>query len=259
MGQLQPSKGAIRVLGQRPWDRPAVLSQIGYCPEGDPFWADLTGRQFVQFLARASGLSAEAARTAALEVIELTGMTSNMDRAIRTYSKGMRQRIKIAQSLAHKPRLLVLDEPFTGADPVARHDLADLFQRLASNGVDILLSSHVLHEVEALTQQILMIDHGRIVAQGDLRVVRREMHHRPHAIRLRVDQPRQLAAHVAMLDTVTSLKLVPPDTLIVETTAPDEIYDRLPALMLKEQIATHEIAAADDSLEAVFGYLTDKN
>lgn len=258
MGQLRPSQGSIRVLGERPWDKPAVLSQIGYCPEGDPFWPNLTGRQFVRFLARASGLSSGEAEEAALETIELTGMTKDMDRPVGGYSKGMRQRIKIAQALAHKPRLLILDEPFTGADPVARHELTELLQRLAADGVDVLVSSHVLHEVEALTHQILMIDHGRIVAEGDLRVVRRQMHDRPHAIRVRVDQPRRLAAELASMEAVTGLKVAPPDTLIIETASPEQVYDRLPELILGHQMAAREIAAADDSLEAVFGYLTDR-
>lgn len=258
MGQIKPSQGRILVLGERPWNNPAVLSRIGYCPEGDPFWMNITGRAFVRFLARLSGLPAATARAAADEAVERTGMTENMNRTIGTYSKGMRQRIKIAQALVHKPKLLVLDEPFTGADPVARHDLAELFRDLADE-VDILISSHVLHEVEALTSQIFMIDHGRFVAKGDLRTLRRQMHHRPHAIRVRVDDPRRLASEVSLLDTVTGIKLTAPDTLVIETTAPDGIYDRLPGLILERGMNAREIAAADDSLEAVFGYLTDRN
>ena len=258
MGQLRPSKGTLRVLGQRPWDSPAVLSQIGYCPEGDPFWPNLTGRQFVRFLARASGLARGEAEEAALETIERTGMTEHMDRAVGTYSKGMRQRIKIAQALAHKPRLLILDEPLTGTDPIARHELSALLKDLVVGGVDILLSSHVLHEVEALTHQILMIDHGRIVAEGDLRAVRRQMHDRPHAIRVRVDQPRRLAAELSMMEAVTGLKVAGPDVLVIETASPEQVYDRLPELILDKQMSAREIAAADESLEAVFGYLTDR-
>ena len=257
-GQLRPSQGALRVFGRRPWNNPAVLSQIGFCPEGDSFWSNLTGRQFVRFLARLSGLSGRAATRAALEAIDLTGMRENMDRPIRGYSKGMRQRIKIAQSLAHKPRLLILDEPFTGADPVARHELANLFRKLASEGVDILISSHVLHEVEALTKRILMIDNGRIVAQGDLRTVRRQMRDRPHAIRVCLDQPRKLAAVLALRPEVSGLKLTGDDTLLIETTAPDQICDSLPGLLLERDIVAREITLADDSLEAVFGYLTDR-
>jgi ABC-2 type transport system ATP-binding protein len=259
VGQLRPSKGAIRVFGRSPWNTPAVLSRIGYCPEGDPFWYELTGYQYVSFLGRISGLGRREAREAALRVIGQTGMTESMHRTIKGYSKGMRQRIKVAQALVHRPRFLVLDEPFTGADPVGRRELADLLRALAADGVDILISSHVLHEVESLTKQILMIDRGRIVAEGSLHEVRRSLRDRPHAIRLRVDEPRKLAAPLARLDVVAGLRVIDTDTLIVETPAPEAVYDRLPELLLAEQIVVREIAAADESLEAVFGYLTDRS
>ncbi len=258
MGQLRPSKGSIRVLGQRVWNNPSVLSRLGYCPEGDPFWPNVTGRQFVTFLAKASGLYGASMRDAVDEVVALTGMSDNANRAISGYSKGMRQRIKIAQALVHKPELLILDEPMTGADPVGRHALGNLFATLADRGVDILVSSHVLHEVEALTKQILMIDHGQIVAQGSIATVRRTLDNRPHAIRVRVDRPRQLAAQLAESELVTGLRITAPDTLVIETLAPDDIYNRLPDMMLAANLAVHEIAGADESLEALFGYLTER-
>lgn len=258
MGQLHPSKGTMRVLGRNPWNNPSVLAKIGYCPEGDPFWLNVSGRDFVTFLAKASGLRGRAAREAAERAIELTGMSEPAKRAIGGYSKGMRQRIKISQALAHNPSLLILDEPFTGADPVARHDLGELFKELARQNVDILISSHVLHEVEALTSRIVMIDHGRIVAHGELRDVRRTLHNRPHAIRVRVDQPRKLAVRLAELDVVTGLSFPDEDTLLIETPAPDRIHERLCEIILEGGVAVREIVAADDDLEAVFGYLTER-
>jgi len=256
MGQLRPSTGSIRLFGQPVWNNPAVLSRVGYCPEGDVFWAELTGFQFVHFLAKASGLRGAAARTAASEAVELTGMLEHMHRAIRGYSKGMRQRIKIAQALVHDPRLLILDEPFTGADPIARHELTGLFRDLAAEGVDILISSHVLHEVEAITQQILMIDHGRILAEGALRDVRRQMRDRPYSIRVRVTEPRKLATELIDWAIITGVRIVSADTLMIDTPDPDQVYDRLPETILKHGLVAREIAAADASLEAVFGYLT---
>ena len=257
-GQLKPSRGSIRVFGERSWNRPGVLSRIGYCPEGDPFWYNLTGRQFVTTLAKISGLGGAKRWQAVDEALEQTGATKYASRPIRTYSKGMRQRIKVAQALVHKPELLVLDEPFTGADPVGRHDLAQLFRRLAAEGVTILISSHVLHEVEALTRQIMMINRGRIVAEGSLHEVRRRMHNRPHAIRIRLDDPRALARSLAAMDAVTGLKLTDGDTLLVETLRPDEVYDRLPELAATDGQVVREVAAADESLEALFGYLTER-
>ena len=257
-GQLRPSKGAIRVFGQRVWDNPSVLSRIGYCPEGDAFWPELTGWQFVLFLARASGLTGARAREAARHAIEMAGMSKDAGRPIRGYSKGMRQRIKIAQTLAHRPRLLVLDEPFTGADPVARQQVADLLRRLAAEGVDILISSHVLHEVEALTSRILMIDRGRIVAEGDLHAIRRRLRDKPHAIRIRLDAPRRLAAKMVGMEFVTGVTMPDTDTLVIHTTEPDRVYDRVPELVLADNLRVRKIAPADESLEAVFGYLTDQ-
>ena len=256
VGQLRPSKGSIRVFGQGVWNSPSVLTRIGYCPEDDAFWPGLTGFHFVRFLARASGLRGAQAVSTARYAIERTGMTEHAGRAIRTYSKGMRQRIKIAQAIVHRPQLLILDEPFTGTDPVARHELAALLRELAEQGVDILMSSHILHEIEALTKQILMIDHGRIVAQGVLQDVRRRLHHRLHAIRVRVNDPRHLAAALVRLDFVSGLRIVAAGTLMIETPTPDRLYDCLPRLILEGDLAVQEIAAADESLEAVFGYLT---
>ena len=258
-GQLKPSMGTILVFGQRVWNNPAVLSRIGYCPEGDPFWPNLTGRQFVRFLARMSGIGRAQANAAVEKAIARTDMLDNADRAIQGYSKGMRQRIKIAQALVHDPRLLILDEPFTGTDPVARHQLAELFGELASSGVDILVSSHVLHEVEALTSRIMMIDHGRIVAEGELHAIRRGMHDRPHAIRVRTDSPRPLAVRLAALEFVTALSIPDTETLIVNTPAPERLYDELPGLILDVGASVHEIAADDEDLEALFGFLTTRS
>ncbi|HNQ22180.1 MAG TPA: ABC transporter ATP-binding protein [Phycisphaerae bacterium] len=255
-GQLHLSKGTLRVYGERAWDNPRVLRRLGYCPEGDTFWGYMSGRRFVGLLARLGGLTGAAVRQAVEHALELTGMAEHAHRAIRGYSKGMRQRIKLAQALVHRPDLLVLDEPFTGTDPVVRHELSTLLRQLANEGVDILISSHILHEVEALTSKILMIHHGRIVAEGDLHTVRRQMQDRPHAIRVRTDAPRRLAAHLAAWAEVTGVSVPDEDVLIVSTTKPEQVYDRLPELILREAVQVREIAAADESLEAVFGYLT---
>ncbi|MBI1825779.1 MAG: ABC transporter ATP-binding protein [Planctomycetes bacterium] len=257
-GQLRPSKGGIRVFGESPWDNPSVISRIGYCPEGDPFWQKLTGFQFVVFLARMSGLQGASARRAAIDAIERTGMSANAGRAIRGYSKGMRQRIKIAQALVHSPELLILDEPFTGADPIARHELTNLFRELAAQGVHILVSSHVLHEVEAMTREMLMIDHGRIVAQGDVQAVRKSLLDRPHVIRVRVDQSRKLASQLVGWELVSGVSIPQPDTVLFETKSPEAAYERLNSTILSDGMNVQEIAAADESLEAVFGYLTHR-
>ena len=256
LGQLRPSRGRISVFGRDPWDNPKILSRIGYCPEGDAFWPNVSGFQFVLFLARLSGLRGRAATSATDEAIERVAMSPNAGRAIRGYSKGMRQRIKIAQALVHRPELLVLDEPMTGADPIARHDLATLFRNLAGQGVHIVVSSHVLHEVEALTPRILMINHGRIVAQGDVHAVRRALLNCPHAIRVRLAEPRRLAEKVAGWDFVSGVTMPAVDTIILQTQVPEKAYCQLSQTILEEGLSVAEMSAADDSLEAVFSYLT---
>ncbi len=255
-GQLHPSQGSIRVFGQRVWDNPRVLGRIGYCPDGDAFWPGLTGWRYVLFLAHLSELRGRAARTAAAAAIERVGMQPHMHRPIRGYSKGMRQRIKVAQALTHRPQLLILDEPLTGADPLSRHELSELFRNLAADGVDLLISSHVLHEVEALTRQILLIDHGHIVAEGELGAVREQIRDRPHTIRIRADAPRRLAATLSTLAAVAGLRLSEDGMLVVETAAPEEVYGCVNRAAADDGLIVREIAVADESLEAVFKYLT---
>src|SRR5437899_8098633 len=155
-GQLYPSQGTVRVLGQAVWNNPPLMRHIGLCPEQDAFYEWMTGFDFVRTCARLSGLSRSAASKAAERAIARVGMTEHMGRAIRGYSKGMRQRTKLAQALVHEPRVLFLDEPFSGTDPVARRDLMDVIRNLDSKGRTVLVSSHVLHEVQALTPNIIL-------------------------------------------------------------------------------------------------------
>ena len=184
MGQLRPSDGSIRVLGERIWDNPAVLSRIGYCPEGDIFWPKLTGLEFVSFLARSSGLRGRAAKTATLRAIEQTGMTESMNRAIRGYSKGMRQRIKISQVLVHEPQLLILDEPFTGcvleellepAIPGVRGGGREAIEQVDDERLDVL-AAHMLDDGghALLHQEGVELAHGVAVSPARAgRLVRR--------------------------------------------------------------------------------------
>ncbi len=257
-GQLRPSQGRVRVFGDRVWDNPRVLSRLGYCPEGDLFWPGLTGWDFVLFLARLSGLPRWAARRATAAAIERVAMTAHAHRPIRGYSKGMRQRIKIAQALAHGPQLLVLDEPLTGADPVSRRELTELFRGLADQGAAILISSHVLHEVEALTRQILLIDRGRIVAKGEVGAVRGRIENRPHHLRIRADDARKLATALLPLPAVVGLQLVDCETLVIETRSPEAVWRVINDVASARSLAVREFATADDSLEAVFAYLTEQ-
>jgi ABC-2 type transport system ATP-binding protein len=258
-GQLRPSQGTVRVLAREVWNNPALNGCIGFCPEQDAFYEWMTGRDFVYTCARLSGMRRSEAREAAQCTLEAVGMANNKDRAIHGYSKGMRQRIKLAQALVHSPDVLFLDEPLTGTDPVARRDLMDIIQLLGSEGKSVLVSSHVLHEVQSLTPNIVLLNHGRLVAEGHVRQIRDLIDKHPHHIVLVCDEYRKLASHVLVWEDVEGVKVLANENrLIVETRSPDAFYSRLPTLSLTDGLAIKAVYSDDDSLEAVFKYLVSK-
>jgi ABC-2 type transport system ATP-binding protein len=258
-GQLRPSQGTVRVLGRNVWDSPALNRHIGLCPEQDAFYEWMTGHDFVRTCARLSGLGRRAAAAAAGRALEIVGMTEHMNRAIRGYSKGMRQRTKLAQALVHEPRVLFLDEPLTGTDPVARRDLIEVIRGLAAGGCSVLVSSHVLHEVQALTPWVVLLHRGRLVAQGHVREIRDLIDKHSHRIVLVCDRYRDLAAKLSACADVDGIKFLDRDSaLMVETRQPDAFYARLPALATADGLALREVYSDDDNLEAVFKYLVSK-
>lgn len=257
-GQLRPSQGTVKVLGHRAWNNPALNRFIGLCPEQDAFYEWMTGRQFVHACARLGGLPSRLAREKTDLAIERVGMTAHCNRAIRGYSKGMRQRTKLAQALVHDPDVLFLDEPLTGTDPVVRHELIQIILRIASEGKGVILSSHVLHEVQAITPKIVLINRGRLVAEGDVRSIRDLIDRHPHRIVLRSPDGRALAARLVGFGDVVGIELRRDDgAILVETNAPDAFYGRLAAIALEDGTPIEEVYSDDDSLEAVFKYLVN--
>jgi ABC-2 type transport system ATP-binding protein len=258
-GQLCPSQGTVQVLGQPAWNNPSLNRHIGLCPEQDAFYEWMTGMDFVRTCARLSGMSRGEARDAAADTLEIVGMTRNRDRPVRGYSKGMRQRTKLAQALVHDPDVLFLDEPLTGTDPVARRDLIEVIHRLAAEGKSVLVSSHVLHEVEALTPNIVLLNRGRLVAEGQVREIRDLIDKYPHHIVLVCDEYRRLAARLLAWEDVEGVKVLAKERgVMVETRSPDAFYGRLPVLSLEQGMAIREVYSDDDNLEAVFKYLVNK-
>jgi ABC-2 type transport system ATP-binding protein len=257
-GQLRPTQGTIRVLGQPVWDNPALLRQVGLCPEQDAFYEWMTGQDFLRTCARLTGMHRHEAWTAAEQALARVGMTEHMNRPIRGYSKGMRQRTKLAQALVHGPRVLFLDEPLSGTDPLARRDLIDVIRDLGAAGCTVLVSSHVLHEIQALTSNIVLLHRGRLVAEGQVRQIRELIDKHPHRIVLVCDHFRALAARLAICTDVDGIQFLERDSgLLVETRQPDAFYARLPALALEEGLALREVYSEDDNLEAVFKYLVN--
>jgi ABC-2 type transport system ATP-binding protein len=258
-GQLYPSQGKVEVLDQRVWNNPSLNHSIGLCPEQDAFYEWMSGWDFVYTSARLSGLGRRDAREAAARTIEAVGMTRHKDRAVRGYSKGMRQRTKMAQALVHDPQVLFLDEPLTGTDPLARRDLMDIIQRLGSEGKSVLVSSHVLHEVQSLTPNIVLLNHGRLVAQGHVRQIRDLIDKHAHHIVLICDEYRKLAGRLLAWEDVEGVRVLAKEGgLMVETRSPDAFYSRLPSLAIEDGLSIREVYSDDDNLEAVFKYLVTK-
>ncbi len=258
-GQLRPSQGTVRVFGQDVWDNPGLNHLIGLCPEQDAFYEWMTGHDFVRTCARLSGMSRRDATKAANRAMEMVGMTEHMYRGVRGYSKGMRQRTKLAQAMVHNPRVLFLDEPLTGTDPVARRDLIDVVRGLGASGCSVVVSSHVLHEIQSLTPRIVLLHRGRLVAQGHVREIRDLIDKHPHRIVLVCEQYRALAAKLATCADVDGIKFIERESsLVVETRQPDAFYARLPELAATGELSLREVYSEDDNLEAVFKYLVNR-
>jgi ABC-2 type transport system ATP-binding protein len=253
-GQLRPSTGSVAVFGEPLWGNPSIFSRIGLVPEQDSFYEKMSGEEFIVYLTRLQGFSKSQAEKIADETIETVGLTNDKHRAIEEYSKGMRQRIKIAQALAHDPDVLFLDEPLTGTDPVGRRQVIDLIKELGDAGKTIIVSSHVLHEVEQMTKEILLINKGRVLAEGNLHRIRELIDEHPHSIFIDSDQPRKFAALLAEYDDVVSIQFEKKG-IRISTREPDEAYSRIPKIALENDIKLHGMMSPDNNLMSVFNYL----
>jgi ABC-2 type transport system ATP-binding protein len=254
-GQLKPSKGSITVLGEPIWQNPALYRRIGFCPEQDAFYDRMTGLEWVTALVRLNGVTDAEARAHAARALEMVELTDAADKKIGAYSKGMRQRIKMAQALAHDPELLILDEPLGGMDPIARRKTIRTIKDWGRAGRSVIVSSHILHEIESMTANILLINQGRILAEGNVHQIRDLIDEHPHTVHIRADHTRALAREFLGYDDVLSLKFEE-GAVVVQTGRPDAFYTRLTDLAASgEHGAIHEVTSPDDNLQAVFQYL----
>jgi ABC-2 type transport system ATP-binding protein len=254
-GLLRPSDGLVAVRGSTTWRNPAVYREIGLVPERESVHPFLTGYEFALFNARLQGLPDPEA--AARRAIETVGLADAADRAVGTYSKGMRQRAKIAGALVHEPSILLLDEPFNGMDPRQRLHMMELLEQMASAGRVILFSSHILEEVERLAQNVLVIVSGRLAASGDFREIRRLMTDRPHTFTLRSSDDRRLAASLVGHPSVFGLDLTG-GRLAIRTSDYVGFARALPALARASSVSILELRPTDEDLESVFGYLVHR-
>lgn len=253
-GQLRPSTGTVAIGDQIIWNNPSVMSRVGFVPEQDAFYEDMTGQEFVTYLTRLQGYAAPDATRLALKAIEKVSLTEQKDRRIREYSKGMRQRIKIAQALAHEPEVLFLDEPLAGTDPVGRRHIIDLIRALGDEGKTVLVSSHILHEVEQMTRNIMLINKGRVVADGDIYRIREMIDEHPHTVFVDCTEPRRFAALLAEYEDIVSITFAD-GGIQVATHDPDACYTRIPKLALESGVSIRRITSPDNNLMAVFRYL----
>jgi ABC-2 type transport system ATP-binding protein len=254
-GQLKPSKGEITVLGEPIWRNPGLYFRMGFCPEQDAFYERMTGLEWVSALVRLNGVSESEAAAMGRHALDLVDLADAAGKKIGAYSKGMRQRVKMAQALAHDPSLLILDEPLAGMDPIGRRKTIKMIKDWGRAGKSVIVSSHILHEIEAMTPNILLINQGRILAEGNVHQIRDLIDEHPHTVYIKADQTRALAREFLGYEDVLSLRFED-EAVVVQTGRPDAFYARLTDLAASGNLGTiHEVTSPDDNLQAVFQYL----
>ena len=254
-GLLRPSRGSLTVFGANPFEDVNVRRRIGYAPEHEKTWDELTPRELVKAMAELAGVPSDRSQKAADTAIAEMGMSSYDSRRIKGFSKGMRQRTKLATAIAHDPDFILLDEPLTGVDPMARIDIVERIRKLAQAGKTIVISSHVLYEIEALTSEIVVIYRGQVLAEGNVYEIRKLIDRHPHRIRVDCDKPHVIGAALAAADHVARV-VFERGAVIVETRDPDRCYDQLSDIVLAGGIAISSMTSPDNNLGAVFEYLT---
>jgi ABC-2 type transport system ATP-binding protein len=256
-GLVQPTRGRIRVLGIAPDDPERLFRLLGYCTQFDSFPKGLTGFDFLYTTLRLHGKGHAESFELSRNALERVNMTEPAGRRIASYSKGMRQRIKLAQAICHQPSVLVLDEPLNGLDPMARSETIALFRALASEGLHIVISSHILHEVDRISDQVVLLSNGYVVAEGQIQAVRGEMHQEhPLQVLVRCTQPGLLAARLFAQDHVVEVKMHNDrQGLLVSTRDPDLFYELLNQMVIEGAVELSSVAPADDDVLSVYEYL----
>ncbi len=255
-GLLRPTRGKISLLGI-PTDHPEQLfRKVGYCTQFDSFPRGVTGREFISSFLLVHGYQRKKAFELAEIALDRLNLLDAADRKVAAYSKGMRQRVRLAQSIAHQPAVLILDEPLNGLDPMVRAETIALFRKLAAEGLHLIISSHILHEVDMMSDRVVLLNNGYVVAEGNVHGVRNEMEEHPVQILIRCDQPSKLAAYVFAQDHVVEARLHQDHQgLFVKTRDADQFYLLLNRAVAEGEITIESVAPVDDDLNAVYQYL----
>jgi ABC-2 type transport system ATP-binding protein len=254
-GLAETSSGRITVFGQPVRDNPPLYRRLGVMSEHETVYGFMTGREFVAMMGRLRGV--ELLDNAVDQAIEMVDLVDAQHRPMETYSRGMRQRMRLAGTLVHGPDILVLDEPLNGADPRQRVHFKRLLQQLAASGKTIVLSSHILEEVEELAETVLLIVNGKLAASGGFRAIRAALNQRPYHVRVVCDDPRRLAAGIVTLPSVDAVHVDPDGALVILSRNVTDLQVELPKMAQSGAIRLRRVEPMDDSLESVFGYLVE--
>ncbi|HVF29579.1 MAG TPA: ABC transporter ATP-binding protein [Pyrinomonadaceae bacterium] len=255
-GLLRPTRGRISVLGITPAEPEELFKKVGYCSQFDSFPRGATARDFIEFYLYVHGYSRQQTEDLTNTALERVSMIEAADRKISGYSKGMRQRVRLAQSIAHNPSVLILDEPLNGLDPMARAEIIRLFRQLADAGMYLIISSHILHEVDMMSDSVVLLQNGYVVAEGEVHGVRDEISEHPIQILIRCDRPKELAAHLFQYDHTVEARIHEDRKgLFVKTLRPDEFYLVLNRIITEQNLQVESVAPVDDDLNAVYQYL----
>ena len=254
-GLAATSSGTVTVFGQPVRDNPPLYKRLGVMSEHETVYGFMKGREFVRMMGRLRGVDSEDAVDRAIDLVDLADA---QHRPMDTYSRGMRQRMRLAATLVHDPEILILDEPLNGADPRQRVHFKRLLQQLAAEGRTIVLSSHILEEVEELAETVLLIVNGKLAASGGFRAIRAALNQRPYHVRILCDSPRQLAAAIVTLPSVDAVHVDPDGAVIVLSRNVLDLQIELPRLAQSARISLRRVEPLDDSLESVFGYLVEQ-
>ena len=256
MGRLKPNQGSVRLFGVDPWTSTAPYRRVGYVSESERMYDWMTGLDFVATLARLHGMTREEATARAEHVLDFVGLSDVRNKELGKYSKGMRQRVKIAHALVHDPDLIILDEPLHGCDPIARTSIMSVIRELGSQGKTVIISSHILEEIERITEQIVILHNGRQLALGNLHAIRALLDKHPHRILLTCDDPRSLASQFISEDPVYGVRFPEEGQLEIQTNDLSAAHAILPRVIVDSGTDVSAIENPDDNLESLLGYLT---
>ena len=255
LGRLRPSQGSVRLFGTDPWESTSPFRRVGYVSETEPLYEWMTALDFLTTMARLHGMTRDEAKARAEHVLDFVGLTDVRHKEVGKYSKGMRQRVKLAHALVHDPDLIILDEPLHGCDPLARTSIMSVIRELGNRGKTVIVSSHILEEIERITEQIVILHNGRLLALGNLHAIRGLLDKHPHRIMLETESPRELAKELISEDPIYGVRFPEEGCLEIQTGDLSEAHAILPNAIVKSGIKVTSVENPDDNLDSLLGYL----